>query len=357
MMVTSTFSTFSIVARRALGWWLGELRASLPERLRRRIAAAKSEWVVAPAATGDLCLSIRKGAEMVAVGEGAAEVERLVAARRLSAATIQLPAEIALRSILPLPLAAERNLADAVEFELPRRSPYPPETVYHAFRVVERDRARAQLRVELTIAARAAVDALVARATALGVAPSRVEVAGDEHYPLASPDLRGREASIGSRSWRRGVPGLLAGLAVVLAAATIVVPLVRMQQHIDTLTDVVAAEKREADEALRLEAEIQARSRDAGFLGERKRAAPSPTRTLDALTKLLPDDTWLTAFEMSGDAVAITGSTASASSVIALLDRSGFFAKPSFRSPVTQAPHSVQEQFNIAAEVAGRAAP
>jgi general secretion pathway protein L len=337
--------------RIALLWWRRELLACLPASLRRRLTAAKSETVLALAPDGTARLSLRRGGETSLLDKG--ELDAVLRRHPVNAPIVELPAALALRTTVALPLAAERNLADAVEFELPRRSPYPPESVYHAFRVTGRDRTKAQLQIELTVAARDAVDALVSRLDALGVDPSRVEIAGDAQHPAASPDLFGRGRSAARRPWR--VSAALAGLAAVLAVAAAVVPLLRMEQRADALAQEVSAEKLEADQALKLQAEIRVRTEEAGFLGARKRAAPSPTRILDALTRLLPDDTWLSALEIKGDEVTITGSTASASSVIALIDRSGTFRKPAFRSPVVQAPDGRQEQFNIAAELAGAA--
>ena len=344
----------------ALRWWLGELLGCLPAALRRRLTATKTEGVIELTRERIARLWLRKGSETALLDEAnlAEGVDdpgrfgRLLDRQRPAALSIQLPAEVALRSIVVLPLAAERNLADAVEFELPRRMPYRTDEVYHAFRVTKRDPANAQLRIELTIATRAVVDEMVGRLAPFGLEPNRVEVAGDARFPLASPDLMSRDRPAG-RSPLRSVPASLAGLAVILAIAAVVIPLVQLQQRVDALTQTVAVEKAQADEALKLQSDIRARTLEAGFLGSRKQAAASPTRILDALTKLLPDDTWLSALDVKGDEIAITGSTASASSVIALLDRSDSFRKPSFRSPVTQAPHSGQEQFNIAAQLAG----
>jgi general secretion pathway protein L len=339
--------------RLAFAWWRRELFACLPRALRRRLTATKSETVLTLAMDGTARLTVRRGGETGLLDKG--DLDGLLARHPVAVSLVELPTELALRSTFVLPLAAERNLADAVEFELPRRSPYPPDAVYHAFRVVGRDRANAQLRIELTVAARETVDELLGTLGAHGVTPGRVVVAGDGRGADASPDLFGRGRQATRRSWRGNLAGALAGLAVLLALAAIAVPLLRMEQRADELAREVAAEKLEADQALKLQAEIRMRTQEAGFLGTRKNAAPSPTRVLDALSRLLPDDTWLSALEMKGDEIVITGSTASASAVIALLDRSDAFRKPSFRSPVVQAPGGRQEQFNIAAELAGAA--
>ena len=361
-MTQGSLSPILASLRAALRWWLGELLACLPTGLRRRLTAAQSLGVIELTPANMARVGLRKGGETIPLGEidliqdtgDPEKIARMLARQRIAALVFQLPAEIALRSIVVLPLAAERNLTDAVEFELPRRTPYQSDAVYHAFRVIRRDPAHGQLRLELTIAARAGVDELVGLLAPFGIGPSRIEIAGDAQFPLASPDLMRRDRPAG---WARlrTVPAGLAGLAAILAIAAVAVPLVQLQQRVDRLTRTVAAEKIEADEALKLQSDIRARSLEAGFLGSRKQAAASPTRILDELTKLLPDDTWLSALDVKGDEITLTGSTASASSVIALLDRSASFKKPSFRSPVTQAPHSGQEQFNIAAQLAGAA--
>ncbi|HEV2673304.1 MAG TPA: PilN domain-containing protein [Aliidongia sp.] len=342
----------------AVRWWLGELAGCLPGTLRRRLTLGRRELVIGLTSGRTARLAFRNGSETIELGEAnladdAESFVKLLTRHRTAAVVVRLPAEIALRSTVTLPLAAQRNLAEAVEFELPRRTPFQPDTVYHAFRVVRRDRGQAQLAIELTIAPRRSVDEMLGWLTPFGVTPRRVEIAGDARHPMASPDLTGQSRPSRQPLLRLAGPLGFAALASVLLIGAIVVPFVRMDQRIEALTQTVAAEKLAADEALKLQAEIRDRTRDAGFLDGRKRATASPTRILDALTRLLPDDTWLNTLDVKGDEIVIAGASASASSVIALLDRSASFRKPTFRSPVTQALRSSQEQFNIAVQLAG----
>ncbi|MBV8652784.1 MAG: PilN domain-containing protein, partial [Alphaproteobacteria bacterium] len=172
-----------------------------------------------------------------------------------------------------------------------------------------------------------------------------------------SPNLLGRQARRNALS----APGIalagLALLALLLGAAAIAVPLYRAHLAVDGLATTVADLKREADESQALQKQIEAQLGESGFLAGRKRSAPVISEILDALTRLLPDDTWLTQLRVRGDEIEITGLSLSASSVIGLIDRSPDFANPSFRSPVMQDPRTSHEQFNIAAQLRHGAAP
>ncbi|MBV8651170.1 MAG: hypothetical protein JO255_06860, partial [Alphaproteobacteria bacterium] len=177
-------------------WWTGELAASVPASLRHYLTGAR----------GRLVLQIQ--------GDGIGEILRESATRRevlgtldlLAAApaeiagllrtigggrgiALRLPADAALRTTLSLPLAAQRNLAQVVSFELERRTPFKRADTYHAFRLLRRDPAAQRLTVELTVAPRRVVDEALAVAQRLGIEAACVEAAGADRSETVSPNL------------------------------------------------------------------------------------------------------------------------------------------------------------------------
>ena len=75
---------------------------------------------------------------------------------------------------------------------------------------------------------------------------------------------------------------------------------------------------------------------------------------MDELTRILPDDTWITRLDMKGSELQIQGQSSSAAAVIPLIESSSILQNPSFRSPVTQAPRSEDERFHLSAEIRGQ---
>lgn len=346
-------------------WWSRELAALVPERWRRRLIERRGPLVLA--LEGDDCAAlIRRGGggeerlgRLDLAPAAAAQSRAALAAlgprlrRNSGVVVVRVPTEAALRTVLALPLAAAGNLEQVVAFELDRRTPFRSEEVYRSQYVLRRDAASKRLAVQLTLVPRPPVEAALAAAERLGLVVERVEVAGE---PASGNLLPPRRQALAARLPRFAVGGL-AALALALAGAAVLVPLEQAHQRAATLSAALADSRRRADESLKLEKEIDAEIQQSGFLALRKRETPSASELLDTLTRLLPDDTWLSELEISGGELRLTGFAASASTVLGLVDQSPRFANAAFRSPVTQDPKMRREQFNIAARIVRRNAP
>jgi general secretion pathway protein L len=81
-----------------------------------------------------------------------------------------------------------------------------------------------------------------------------------------------------------------------------------------------------------------------------KHDAPSSVVILEKLSRILPDHTYVTEFQVDGNKVKLVGVTRDAPSLIALLEQSGF-ARASFFAPTTRSPAEPGEHFNIEALV------
>ena len=345
-------------------WWSGEIVALVPPRWRHALAAGRGRLVLVISDTGSAELVRRGGGNEESLAhldldpahhEAAREVMAAIPSRwrREGGAVVSLPEDAALRTVMNLPLAAEANLAQVVAFELDRRTPFRSEEVYRNQRVIRRDAASKRLSVQLTVVPRSLVDAALAAAQRLGLAPVRVEVAGE---PSSGNLLPPGPRPLGARMPRLALGGL-ALLAAVLAGAALLIPSLRAHRAADGLALALAESKQGADESLRLQKEIDAEVQESGFLDGRKRQAPAASEVLYTLTHLLPDDTWLSELEMTGGELRLTGVAASASGVLTLVDQSARFGNAAFRSPVTQDQKTQREQFNIAARLLPEAKP
>jgi general secretion pathway protein L len=86
-------------------------------------------------------------------------------------------------------------------------------------------------------------------------------------------------------------------------------------------------------------------------LEKRKQTTPSSVFALEALSKLLPDDTYVTELRIDGERLQIVGMTDDAASLIKLIEQSPHFAHAIFFAPTTHSPGTTKEQFHIESHI------
>jgi general secretion pathway protein L len=82
-------------------------------------------------------------------------------------------------------------------------------------------------------------------------------------------------------------------------------------------------------------------------LERRKHDAPLTVLVLETLSKILPDNTYLTELRVEGNKLRLTGITHDAPSLIGLIEQSGRFTRASFFAPTKRT--SSADHFNIEA--------
>lgn len=119
--------------------------------------------------------------------------------------------------------------------------------------------------------------------------------------------------------------------------------------YLDSQLDEVAAQTR----AWRQTQSSTALDPDAA-LHKRKSATPLATLALEALSRLLPDDTYLKDMQIIGDKIEMSGVTRDAAKLIRLIEQVPTFTQATFSGPTTRAPNETGEQFHIEARLRPR---
>ena len=86
-------------------------------------------------------------------------------------------------------------------------------------------------------------------------------------------------------------------------------------------------------------------------LERRKYETPASVIVLDALSRLLPDHTYVTELHLAGSKLQIVGITRDAPSLIPLIEQSQHFTRATFYAPTTRAPSDPGERFHIEVRV------
>ncbi len=135
--------------------------------------------------------------------------------------------------------------------------------------------------------------------------------------------------------------GAIAGIAV---AADLVVG-----GDLEGRTEELAQRVNERRAALR--AAHDATGEAARALELRKRQTPSSVIVMEALSQILPDQTYLTELHILGDKMQIIGVTRDAPPLIQLIEQSAHFTKAVFFAPTTRSASESGEHFSIEAKI------
>jgi general secretion pathway protein L len=87
------------------------------------------------------------------------------------------------------------------------------------------------------------------------------------------------------------------------------------------------------------------------LLAKRKQTTPSSVMVLEAVSRVLPDTTYVTELRIEGDKVQVVGMTQDAPSLIRLMEQSPQFTRATFFAPTTHAANETGERFHIEAHI------
>lgn len=87
------------------------------------------------------------------------------------------------------------------------------------------------------------------------------------------------------------------------------------------------------------------------LLAKRKQSSPSSVMVLEAISRVLPDTTYVTELRVEGDKMQVVGLTHDAPSLIKLIEQSPQFTRATFFAPTTRAENDPGERFHIEAHI------
>ena len=326
-MISRLSTRIMSVVTAFLAWWGGELLLLTPELMRRWLVRPQDQLhIVVEADALRIMNGQSDGQEGFRFGLGS-ELPKAARAATLKGkrAVLYLPAAQVLRRIVELPMAAASHLQEAASFQVGRVTPFQPEQVCHTTRLVARDRERQVVRVELAVVAHAVLKPALAAIESQGISLSAIRVVGDSTKPAL--DFLPHQA----RQFfaRRGVGSIRAAVMSAGVLLLMLFPFVfaySIHARAERLASELAAAASHARHATDLRATFDARAASAMYLPDRQRGLRA-IEVLDALTRAIPDSSWLFRVELRANKLLLSGFS---SDVPELLGR---LAAPPFRDP------------------------
>lgn len=338
--------------REFLNWWVGQLSELLPRFLRRSAPTAADATVITPLGEDPdrVAVGLRRGGRETPLGEfglGAGDLARLPRSPA-KPPVLRLRQDEVLGKTLAFPLAAERDLGQALLFEMDRETPFKPDELYWNHRVEAADRQRGRLLVRLVLAPKSRFAVLLDLLGRAEIVPVRAEIVDGPDAGFWLP-LNGGSHSGEVRRSRLLKP--LAACCALLAIATVATPFVKQSLTMAKLDQSLAAGRSAAADADRLQREIARLAGTAEIVVKEREKVGEPLSVLAAATRVLPDDSYLTELQLQQRKLTMSGRSAAAARLIGAVAADSDFHNPTFAAPVTRIEALRQEIFTIVTEV------
>jgi general secretion pathway protein L len=326
-----------------LSWWLARIGELLPVGWTNAASVARDGIVVDAGSADNVTVMLRRRGVLSPVGLGAA-------ARRAGRKPVLVrpPGGSVLVKNHTVPAVPPRQLEQLLRHELARITPFPAEELFWRWEARPRPGDRTRTDVTLTMVPRKALAAAFTALGDAGLKPDFLEVGPAERPSLvAVGDRVGRD--LGARFTR-----VMAYVCVALALIAVLLP-VAMQALAMRRTEAAIADLQPAvDQVEALRRGIAAGDAGREILTQETKRLGDVLQTLAAVTRILPDDTYLTDFSLRERQMTLSGRSASAPRLITGLSADAAIRNAAFAAPVTRIEGAASDVFSIKAE-AGKA--
>jgi len=288
--------------------------------------------------------------DLRAGGRAASQFETALKGSRVE---LMLRPERFIFKTMELPSRAAEFLSGVVRSQIDRLTPWSADQA--AFGVSSpADAGAGRIAVTVAATAKEMLDPFVQTFTGLGACAVKIATLPTDGAANA-PAITVVEQNVGGildvRLARRIALAALVSVLVIAAVANIASAMVvhGLQAHQDELAAQIAHIRAAALASRNAPRDPKMVSEQA--LVQRKNQTPSAVIALEILSRILPDNTYLTELRIDSDKVRLTGITRDAPDLIRLIEQSHHFAKATFFAPITHSPSEPGDRFSIEARM------
>lgn len=362
-----------------LTWWSRQMLDLVPARFARPDPSAVGALLVEPHPFNDGVRLLRRQAgeetvlgnfalrRMPAAGEtdppevGALDPDDAAALRAaiVSAETreggrfvlLRLPAGAALQRDVTLPLAAEAGLDRVLAYEMDRLTPFAADDIFFTWTVLRRDREAGRMMLRLSLVPKAPLLPLLDTLRLVGASPRGIEIPGsatDPHRRLRIPLAHERTASAVQERRLLMVAGAACAALAVLA---IVLPFALQSLAASRLDRQIAALQPPVDAVQALRRRIAGSTAGGDLVATERHRLGDTLEVLAAVTRVLPDDSYLSDLTLRQGQLTISGQSPGAAKLIPVMSSDPAFSAPAFSAPVTRIEGQNTDLFSIRAGI------
>lgn len=251
---------------------------------------------------------------------------------------------------ITLPLVSDGDIASVLAHEIDRLSPFQKDKVCYGYEVLKKNVQTGKLRLRLICLERAVLESLLAQCVELGLGV--VQVQGKTDLSEAEPFcetlnlLPADQRPAKEKLWNSANQAM-AGLALVLLLAVLMLPLWHYENQIGHLSEEVNALLEQSKVVRAKQARLVNALDIRDALVERKNNEFEKIIILHKLAQVIPDNTWLTRVTIRNSALEIEGESEKSSDLIEKLESEAAFYQVEFASSVTRNTLTAKERFQI----------
>jgi general secretion pathway protein L len=349
--INNSFYKAKTFAQIGWRWWVSEMAAMIPESIIQKMASPKQSIVISFENANVVVRSFdaRGVTEIHRVTLQALEAMDAPLQHAHATASIALPAENAFIDHFKVPMTARAKLRQAVSFEVKRRSPFRTDDALFDFSSTSMPGDKI-LNVEWATIPEDLIERSKAVAYKLGYFPTAVGIAANSN----DKDLKyifDRQKYSSRR--RIGKPFAILAASVVFFVCVAFYAASQRASQAEALNNAASALKVQAQQA-EATRESATRLQSALAFVSNRLGEPKVLDILAEVTSVLPNDSWVSEFNLKGNQLELVGYSANASSLIGHFSSTPLFEHAHFLAPITPQPNSNSERFDIAVTITGR---
>jgi general secretion pathway protein L len=350
------------LGRKFLAWWVGELAALFPARLRQIWHADPRRLSILVDHAGfEVCAGTLDRQGPAVRGErlprGAwADIERLIKTEKrrygpLLTIAVRVPISACLVRHKHLPAQALGQAEGLLLLDLEQATPLKRQEVYWGWHCPSMAKA-GTIEVHQLVLKRSRIDPVIDQLKALRLSPVAIEVSDETGRVLPLNLLVRRRQLPKLEAWLRNGILMATVVAAVLTVLVVGYTSYRQEQALASLDAESQLLRQKAADIRRKLASAEGALSQVVEVRRRRAETSLVVQLWEELTQVLPDSTWITEFRFDGAGVSIDGFAPSASELVGLLARSVYFKEVAFASPVTRDPQRGLERFQIRMRIA-----
>jgi len=344
-------------------WWGKQLSFLLPKKLMEAMQRGNNLLVIEIQETVAVVHYVSRE-QTIHIGEfelnelGKKELHDIIAQQpqyQEAKTVLRIPKHQSVIQTVFLPVATETSLHQVMTYELDKYTPFTQDQVY--FDVVKVKQAlsenQSMLQLKLVLVKKVTLDALYEKCVLLGIKPFYVDSDGLALSPGNSKAYNLLPKSLAQKEKKTPFFIMLGSIlfTFILVVAVIVLPLQVANQALQE-----AKQETRKLKQIALKIEESKKVTDHLFsvtqqLVAKKKAEPVIVAVLNAVSKELKDDTWVSRLNYFNNTLQLTGQSSNASNLISILESIQQLKDVKFISPVTKDHRTGLGYFTISAEV------